>query len=100
MEFFYRTLQQCLDEFIPLKRVKSRCPTPWFTDAIQKEIKDKNHAKCIFERTGNLDDRFMFRKLKNDLKHTICQAKLDYISEGSVSISTCNEHNYTTITAI
>ena len=42
--FFYHTLQQCLDEFIPLKRVrsrKSRRPTPWFTDDIQKKSKIK-----------------------------------------------------------
>ena len=80
--FFHCTLQQCLDEFIPLKRVrskKSRRPTPWFTDAIQKKIKDKNHAKRVFERTGSLDDRLVFRKLKNDLKHTIRQAKLNFL---------------------
>ena len=80
-DFFYCTLQQCIDEFIPLKRVHSRKlrhPTPWFTDAIQKKIKDKNHAKCVFERTGNLDDRLVFR-LKNDLKHTIRQAKSDFL---------------------
>ena len=58
---------------------KLRRPTPWFTDDIQKKIKDKNHAKCLFERTGNLDDRLVFRKLKNDLKHTIRQAKLDFL---------------------
>ena len=81
-DFFYRTLQQCLDEFIPLKRVhsrKSRRPTPWFTDDIQKKIKDKNQAKCVFERTGNLDDRLVFRKLENNLKHTMRQAKLDFL---------------------
>ena len=81
--FFYRTFQQCLNEFVPIKRVcskKSRCPASWFPDAIQKKIKDKNHAKRVFERTGNLDDRLVFRKLKNDLKRTaIRQEKLDFL---------------------
>ena len=46
----FLTVPKCLDEFIPLKWVhskKSRQLTPWFTDAIQKKIKDKNHVKCV-----------------------------------------------------
>ena len=46
---------------------------------LSRKIKAKNRAKRVFERTGNLDDKLVFRKLKNDLKYTIRQAKLDFL---------------------
>ena len=90
--FFYYTLQRHLDEFIPLKRERSRKskrPTPWFSGDIQIEIKEKNRAKLVFEHAGDLDDRLTFCRLKNDLKHIIRKAKLDFL-QSTLSQSKCN----------
>lgn len=66
---------------------KSKRPTPWFSDTIQKKIEEKNCAKHVFEHTGNLEDRCVFRRLKNDLKHTIRQAKLDFLQSTLLKVS-------------
>ena len=44
--YFCTLLQNCLDKFLPLKRVnvhKARRPTPWFTDTISASIQNKNN---------------------------------------------------------
>ena len=46
--YFYALLQECLNIFLPLKKVtsrKSKRPTPWFNDDILKQIRLKNKAK-------------------------------------------------------
>jgi len=78
--FYFRTLlQDCLDKFLPLKRVtvhKVRRPTPWFNDSISASIRNKNKAKRTFERSGSDLDRDIYCKLKNELKSSIRQAKV------------------------
>ena len=68
---------------------KSKRPTPWFSDDIQIKIKEKNRAKRVFECTSDLDDRLTFRRLKNDLKHIIRKAKLDFL-QSTLSQSKCS----------
>ena len=49
--FIYTLLQECLNKFLPLKKVtsrKSKRPTPWFNDDILQQIKLKNRAKRTF----------------------------------------------------
>ena len=45
--YFYALLRECLDKFLPLKKVtsqKSKRPTSWFNDKILEQIKLKNKA--------------------------------------------------------
>ena len=45
---FYTLLQECLNKFLPLKKVtswRSKRPTPWFNDDILQQIRLKNKAK-------------------------------------------------------
>ena len=72
-------LQDCLSSFLLLKSEKSKRPTPWFTLEIANKSKLKNKAKRIFEKTQLESDRARFKSLKNNLKSTICQAKIDYL---------------------
>ena len=63
---YHTLLQDCLDKFLPLKRVtvhKARRPTPWFNDSISASICNKNKTKRTFERSGSDLDRDIYRKL-------------------------------------
>ena len=44
-----------------------------------KKIKFKNVAKRKFIRSGDSCDKLIFQKLKNDLKSSIRQAKINYL---------------------
>ena len=75
-------LLDVLDAFAPLQRVFSRNskrPTPWFSDVLSEKIELKNRAKQKFDKSGGPNDKEIFRRLKNDLKATICQAKIHYL---------------------
>ena len=78
--YFYALLQECLDKFLPLKKVtsqKSKRPTPWFNNEILQQIKLKNKAKRIFERSRLEGDGIIYKKYKNELKTTIWNAKIN-----------------------
>ena len=56
---------ESLQLFAPLKRVysrQSRRPTLWITDAILEQIKLKNKAKHVAEKSGSADDQSLFKK--------------------------------------
>ena len=81
-DFFKTILLDALDAFAPLREVfskKSKRPTPWFSDILSEKIKLKNKAKRKFDRSGDSGDKLIFQKLKNDLKATVRQAKIDYL---------------------
>ena len=81
-EIFHTVLSEVLDLFLPLRSVHSRRsnrPTPWFSDDIRQLITSKNKTKCQADRSSNLDDRHYFQQLKNKLKTSIRQAKVDYL---------------------
>ena len=81
-DFFKTILLDVLDAFAPLREVfskNSRRPTPWFSDALSEKIKLKNRTKQKFDRSDDPGDKLIFQKLKNDLKATIRQAKIDYL---------------------
>ena len=53
--FFCTLLQDCLDKFLPLKKIavrKARRPIPWFNKNILASIRSKNKAKQTFKRSG------------------------------------------------
>jgi len=80
--FFHHLLQECLSSFLPLRPVfskRSKRPTIWFTPEIADKIKAKNKAKHLFERTQLESDKARYKKLKNNLKLTIRQAKIDHL---------------------
>ena len=82
MGLFKTILLDVLDAFAPLREIfskNSRRPTPWFSDALSEKIKLKNRAKQKFDRSGDPGDKLIFQKLRNDLKATIHQAKIDYL---------------------
>jgi len=84
--FFCTLLQDCLDKFLPLKKVtfcKAR-PTPWFNENISASIQTKNKT---FERSGSDSDSY--RRLKNKLKASICQAKIDYRKSSMAEAKSC-----------
>ena len=92
MIYFCTLLQNCLEKFLPLKRVtvyKARRPTPWFTDTISTSIRNKNNAKRTFERSGSDLDRDIYRKLKNELKSSIRKAKVDYLKSSIAMAKSC-----------
>ena len=71
-----------LNEFAPLHRVtckNSGHSTPWFSDSIARMIKEKQRARHLAQRTGNVDNWSMYRRLKNQLKAIVRQAKVDYL---------------------
>jgi len=81
-----------LDKFLPLKKVavrKARRPTPWFNENISASIRAKNKAKQTFERSGSDSDRNIYRRLKNELKASICQAKIDYLKSSMAKAKSC-----------
>jgi len=59
----------------------SKYPTPWFTDKIQLFIKSKNKAKHQADRSGDPSDKHYFQQLKNELKASIRQVRVDYLKE-------------------
>ena len=80
--FFKTILLDVLNAFAPPWKVFSRGskrPTPWFSDVLSGKIKLKNRAKRKFDKSGDPNDKLIFQKLKNDLKATIRQAKIDYL---------------------
>ena len=81
-EMFHSLLLDSLNAFAPLCKVSSRRakrPTPWFTDYIATKIKEKHHAKRIAAQSGDESDREVYRKLKNELKVIIREAKTTYL---------------------
>ena len=91
-DFFHNILQNSLQLFAPLKRVYSRQskrPTPWITDAILEQIKLKNKAKHVAEKSGSADDRSLFTKCKNNLKAVVRQAKINYLQSSVVQCKRC-----------
>jgi len=65
--YFYALLWECLDKFLPLKKVtsqKSKRSTSWFNDEILRQIKLKNKAKQIFERSRLEKDGNIYKKYK------------------------------------
>ena len=81
-DFFHTVLSEVLDLFLPLHSVHSRRPkqpTPWFSDDIRQLITYKNKAKHQADRSGDPDDKCRFQRLKNELKTSVRQAKVDYL---------------------
>ena len=77
---------------MPLKKVivhKSRRPTPWFNENISTLIRRKNKAKQAFERSRTDSDGAIYRKLKNELKAFIRQAKIDYLKSSITKAKSC-----------
>jgi len=71
-----------LNSFAPLRRIssrKSKKPTPWFNECISAKIKAKNCAKRIATCSGSEEDKEVYRKLKNELKTVIREAKTTYL---------------------
>ena len=55
--FFYGIILSCLNANVLMKRVYckySKCPTPWITFEILAAIHEKNKAKCMAERSGDI----------------------------------------------
>ena len=82
-EYFYGILHQCLDSYIPLKKVHckySKRHTPWLTDELLSSIKAKHKAKRLAEHTKDPSDISNYKCIKNKLKSEIrsAAAKLDY----------------------
>ena len=81
--YFSALLQECLNSFLPLKTVsswKSKRSSPWFNDDILQQIKLKNKAKRIFERSTLEEDENVYKKLKNQLKTAIRNAKINSLT--------------------
>ena len=81
---FHSMLLDSLNAFAPLRKVSSRRakrPTPWFNDCIAAKIKEKNYAKRIAVQSGGESDREIYRKLKNELKVIIREAKTSYLRD-------------------
>ena len=80
--FFKSCLYYVLNQYAPLKRVVSKFskrPTPWLTDDLLLAIKVKQRAQRQAAKTHHPDDIAVYKKLKNKLKSSIHQAKLQYI---------------------
>ena len=81
-----------LQSFAPLKRVcskYSRRPIPWISDTNLEKIKLKHKLKHATERSGDADDRSLYKKCKNKLKADICQAKIDYLQSSVLQCKGC-----------
>ena len=90
--YFYALLQECLDKFLPLKKVtsqKSKRPTPWFNNEILQQIKLKNKAKRIFERSRLEGDGIIYKKYKNELKTSIRNAKINCLKSLMTKAKLC-----------
>ena len=92
MVLFLYTVTGLFGQILPLKKVivhKARRPTPWFNDTISEGIQTKNKAKQTFEKTGSNLDENIYRNLKNKLKASICQAKVDYLTSSIAESKSC-----------
>jgi len=90
--YFYALLQECLDKFLPLKKVtsqRSKRPTSWFNDEILQQIKLKNKAKRIFGRSRLEKDGIIYRKYKNELKTSIRNAKINSLTSLMAKAKLC-----------
>ena len=87
-EYLSGLLDYCLDSHVPLKRVSCRYTylrrhTPWMTPEILCSnvlLRKKDKAKRRAEHTKDPDDLVRYKKLRNQLKSTICQSKLSCLS--------------------
>ena len=82
MGVFLRILRQCLDSYIPLKKIYrkySKRHTPWLTDELLSKIHAKNKAKRHAEHSKDPSDIFQYKVVKNKLKSAIRSAKLEYL---------------------
>ena len=80
--FFHNILQNCLDTYTPLKKIRSKYfkrPTPWLTLDILSAISAKHKAKRTAELTHDPGDVDCYKSIKNGLKTMIRAAKLHYI---------------------
>ena len=83
-EFFITILQHCLDQHAPCHTVVSKCsrhPTPWLTSELSSAIKRKKQAKRRADSTANDADIALYKKLKDQLKCHIREAKLSYLKQ-------------------
>ena len=81
-EFFCSILYQCLDCYVPLKKIHckySKRHTPWLTDELLSKIYAKNKAKRLAEHSKDPSDISQYKTVKNKLKSAIRSAKLDYL---------------------
>ena len=78
-DFFHTVLSEVLDLFLPLHSVHSRWSKTTFSDDIRQLITYKNKAKHQADRSGDPDDKRCFQWLKNELKTSVRQAKVDYL---------------------
>ena len=79
-EFLQQILLLSLNEFAPLHIVNcknSGRSNPWFSDSIARMTKEKQKARHLAQRTGNVDNWSTYRRLKDQLKAIVCQAKVD-----------------------
>ena len=103
--YFYALLQECLNSFLPLKTVtsqKSKKPTPWFNDILQ-QIKLKNKAKRILERSRLEKDENVYKKLKNQLKTAIRNVKINPLPSLMTKAKVCPQlaaHLWTQVNSI
>ena len=80
--FFKPCLYYALNQYAPWKRALSKflkTHTPWLTDNLLLVIKVKQHAQRRAARTHHRDDIAVYKKLKNKLKSSIHEAKLQYL---------------------
>ena len=83
-EFFITILLHCLDQYAPRHTVvckHSHRPTPWLTPALSSAIKQKKQAKRRADSTANDADIALYKKLKNQLKCHVREAKLGYLKQ-------------------
>jgi len=80
--FFCSILKSCLDFYAPLQlssKRKSKHPTPWMTPSILLAIKNKKLAKRKAEASHDPNDAAVYKKIKNQLKILVREAKLAYL---------------------
>ena len=93
--FITSTLHECLDIFAPLHPVvckKSRRPTPWLTPPLLSAIKRKKQAKRRAEYSKDIADVQLYKRLKNQLKHLVNEAKISYV-KSLISQARKNPHS-------
>ena len=80
--FFNSIIQNCLDTYVPTHQVTSKFSkrhTPWLTFSILSVIKLKKKAKRLADSTHSTDDIASYKRLKNQLKIYVREAKLSYL---------------------
>jgi len=90
--FFSVCCSETVYKFLTLKKVtvcKARRPTLWFSENISASIQAKNKTKRTFERSGSGNDRNIYHRLKNKLKASIRQAKIDYLKSSMAKAKSC-----------